>query len=254
MKRMILCGCIALGLGVSTNVYGQKNGNDKIMNSTNVKEIETFLASAHPDDPRRNLLRKKLVRIKNETWSKGHLATAPTKVSTPKTVANLVPVNPMKASFAVEKTAEISIPNGVKPEKEITVLIKNPEEAEFERLMSLTPKEHQAKTVQLLNSMFDSDKKNSKEAIILVENNSDCNLVMRINGPEKYSLAVPGRAKNFVVVKKANYTIQSSVCNVPYTSTKNLNKSIIIALNHRTQPTTTTVNTLSKPNGKGASN
>ena len=48
MRKVFLCGIFALGLGVSTNVYGQKNGNDKIMNSTNVKEIETFLANAHP--------------------------------------------------------------------------------------------------------------------------------------------------------------------------------------------------------------
>ena len=101
--------------------------------------------------------------------------------------------------------------------------------------------------------MFDSDKRNSKEVIILVENNSDCNMVMRISGAEKYSLAVPSRAKNFVVVKKDNYTIQSSICNVPYTSTKNLNRSVIIALNHKTQPSTV-VNTITKPNAKGASN
>ena len=242
MKKVFFCGLIAIGLGVCTNVYGQKNGNDKIMNSTSIQEIEAFLATAHPEDPRRNLLKKKLIKIKNETWSKGYVRNSPQNV--PKAYAK--PIE--------ENATTILLQNGLQPNKQVLVLIKNPEEVEFERLMSLTLKEHQQKTVAVLNSMFDTDKENAKEAIILVENNSDCNLIMRINGIEKYNLAVPSRAKNFIVVKKDNYTIQSSVCNVPYTSTKNLNKSVIIALSHKGPSASSAINTIAKPASKVTSN
>jgi len=106
----------------------------------------------------------------------------------------------------------------------------NPEEAEFTRLMNLSSKAHQQKTVKLLNQLFDNDPTN-REAILLVQNNCDCNMILRVKGVQSYDLPVAAHAENSVVVRKGSYLLSGNACGSKYTSTKSIQKNMLVSLN-----------------------
>lgn len=188
--------------------YAQKGSKD-ILKSTNIKEIEEYLKNAHPDDPKRSVLKPKLIALKNTEWTKG-ARTA----------------KPMEARPVIS-----DIPKSV---------MRNPnsnEAEEFKWLLLESSAEHKEKTVKLLNAMFNEDI-TRKEAILLFKNNSDCNIVLRIEGKDYYNLAVPAHGENFVVLNKGLYSINSNVCDMKYTSQKDIKKSIFVTIDNPKQPGT----------------
>lgn len=186
--------------------YAQKSSKD-ILKSTNIKEIEEYLKNAHPDDPKRSVLKPKLIALKNAEWTKG-ARTA----------------KPMEARPVIS-----DIPKSV---------MRNPnsnDAEEFKRLLVESSSEHKEKTVKLLNAMFNEDI-TRKEAILLFRNNSDCNIVLRVEGKDYYNLAVPAHGENFVVINKGSYTLSSNVCDMKYTSLKDIKKSIFVTIDNPKQP------------------
>lgn len=171
-----------------------QESHEDILKSTKISEIEDYLSKAHPEDPKKHILKSKLIALKNSEWTKGAAYAKPMEV---RPVISEIPLN-----------------------------IKNKgsnESEEFKNLLNETSASHKEKTVKLLNTMLDQNI-NSKEAILLFKNNSDCNLVLRINGEKFYNLAVPSHNENFIVLEKGNYSITSDVCDVKYFSTKNIIK------------------------------
>ncbi|WP_260446536.1 DUF6759 domain-containing protein [Chryseobacterium lactis] len=188
--------------------YAQKGSKD-ILKSTNIKEIEEYLKNVHPDDPKRSVLKPKLIALKNAEWTKG-ARTA----------------KPMEARPVIS-----DIPKSV---------MRNPnsnEAEEFKRLLLESSAEHKEKTVKLLNAMFNEDI-TRKEAILLFKNNSDCNIVLRIEGKDYYNLAVPAHGENFIVLNKGLYSINSNVCDMKYISQKDIKKSIFVTIDNPKQPGT----------------
>ncbi len=182
---------------------GIKKTSNNILESNNIKEIENYLASAHPDDPKRSILKPKLIALKNTEWTKGKKNA-----------------KPMEARSVISE-----IPNAA-------LKRPNSEEAEeFKRLIASTSKEHKEKTIKLLNAMFNEDI-NSKEIILLFKNQSDCNIVLRIQGKDFYNLAVPAKGENFIVINKGPYTLHGNVCDVIYSSKKDLTKSIFLTISN----------------------
>ncbi|MFB9119590.1 DUF6759 domain-containing protein [Bergeyella porcorum] len=189
-------------------LQAQKKKREKyndILTTTDIERIETFLKEAHPEDPRRSILKPKLVALKNKKWTEGAKNA-----------------KPMEARPIITE-----IPNSV---------MKHPhsdEAEEFKKLMAESSNAHTEKTVKLLNTLFDQDI-NNKEAILLVQNNSDCNMIFRIQGVNKefYNLAVPAKGENSIVLNKGNYTMKSIVCGATYSSSKNIEKGIIIIINN----------------------
>ena len=180
--------------------YAQKN-NKNILKSSNIGEIEEYLKKAHPDDPKRIVLKSKIIALKNEEWTRGKKNA-----------------KPMEARPIITE-----IPNRI---------LRNPnsEEAEeFKKLIVLSDKEHKEKTAKLLTAMFDEDIA-SKEAILLFKNNSDCNIVLRIQGKNFYNLAVPAWGENSIVIRKDVYHFSANVCDVKYDSQKDIKKSIFVVL------------------------
>ena len=173
------------------------------MNETSIPKIEAFLKTAHPDDPRRIPLKSKLIALKNANWTKGSQSA-----------------KPMSA-----KPVVLEIPKSVIQQK------NNSETEEFKKLMVESSDAHKAKTVKLLNAMFDNDI-NRKEVILMVQNNSDCNMIVRIQGEKFYNLAVPTKGQNSVVLNKGTYTLTTNVCDVKYNGVKNLSKSQLVILNN----------------------
>ncbi len=181
-----------------------QNGNhDDILKNTNITEIEEYLKKAHPEDPKKHILQSKLIALKNKEWTKGALTAKPMVI---RPVVTEIPQN-FKNSLI------------------------NKDSDEFKRLMSETSSEHKDKTVKLLNAMLNEDI-NSKEAILLFRNNSDCNLVLKVNGKKFYNLAVPSHDENFIIVEKDDYALSANVCDVKYASQKQIRKNLQIVINN----------------------
>ena len=68
---------------------------------------------------------------------------------------------------------------------------------------------HNAKTVNVLNQMFNNDISDTN-AILLVANNSDCNMILRIQGDKYYNLAVPAKGQNTLVLPQGTYKLTGS--------------------------------------------
>ncbi|PKF74718.1 DUF6759 domain-containing protein [Chryseobacterium sp. PMSZPI] len=186
--------------------YAQKSKD--ILKSTNVKEIEEYLKNAHPDDPKRSVLKPKLIALKNSEWTKGAHNAKPMEA---RPVISDIPKNAMKD------------PN-------------SEEAAEFKRLLAESSAEHKNRTAQFLNAMLNEDI-TKKEAILLFKNNSDCNIVLKIEGQDYYNLAVPAHGENFIIVNKGFYTLKSNVCDMKYTSQKDIKKSIFVTIDNPGQST-----------------
>ncbi|WP_312994445.1 DUF6759 domain-containing protein [Chryseobacterium flavum] len=185
-----------------TSVYAQKKSKD-ILKSTNIREIEEYLKTAHPDDPKKSVLKPKLIALKNAEWTKG-ARTA----------------KPMEARPVIS-----DIPKSV---------MRNPgsdEADEFKRLIAESSEEHKEKTVKLLNAMLSEDI-TRKEAILLFKNNSDCNIVLRIEGKDYYNLAVPARGENFIILNKGSYILTGNICDLKYISQKDIKKSIFVTISN----------------------
>lgn len=137
---------------------------------------------------------------------------------------------PLKTKFANNQPA----PNTTKSEV-VTVIVptyynaNRTEEEEFQKLFSETTKSHKDKTVKLLNQLFDNDITN-EHAILLVKNNGECNMIVRIQGNDYYNLAVPAHGENFVTVKKGNYQLSGNICEAKYSANKSIAKNMLVSL------------------------
>lgn len=188
-------------------ISAQKKANKDILKSIDIKEIEEYIKNTHPDDPKKSVLRPKLIALKNAEWTKG-ARTA----------------KPMEARPVIS-----DIPKSI---------MRNPhsdDAEEFKKLITETSAEHKEKTVKLLNAMFNEDI-TRKEAILLFKNNSDCNIVLRIEGKDYYNLAVPAHGENFIVINKGSYTLNSNICDMKYISQKDIKKSIFVTIDNPRLP------------------
>ncbi|WP_426476204.1 DUF6759 domain-containing protein [Chryseobacterium sp. CBSDS_008] len=117
-------------------------------------------------------------------------------------------------------------------------IMRNPDSEdaeEFKKLIAETTVQHKEKTVKVLNAMFNKDISRN-ESILLFKNSSDCNIVLRIEGKEFYNLAVAAHSENFIVLTKGLYTLNSNICDMKYSSTKDIKKSIFVTIDNPKQP------------------
>ncbi|ROH96794.1 DUF6759 domain-containing protein [Chryseobacterium daecheongense] len=254
MKKLVLLFSAVLFF----NVSAQKKDKDysNILKSKNIYEINAFLRDAHPDDPRRSVLKPRVMEMMKEYIKTAHPADQ--KVKQMQEMLALLKRRPStKISFdemnAIIKQKQIAKYKAELAAKQSTVqytpsnaqnvfvantaatsnvaAIPDAEAEEFNMLMSVSPVEHKNKTVKILNSLFDNDP-NSKECIVLIENKSDCNIIVRMEGVgnTKYRLAVPAHNDNSIVVEKGDYLFTSLVCGAQYASQKTIQKPLMVAL------------------------
>lgn len=86
------------------------------------------------------------------------------------------------------------------------------------------------KTAELLTHLFNNDPA-KKEAYIHIKNQSQCAIVVKISGKKQYSLNVPARNSNYLLLPKGSYTITTTICGAKYSEVKNLQKDMEITLN-----------------------
>lgn len=199
MKKKIMA-LLFITMALSSTTYAQKNSKN-ILSSNTIHEIEEYLKNAHPDDPKRLVLKPKLIALKNEEWTKGKYNA-----------------KPMEA-----RLLETSL---------IQNRINLAETEEFNRLISSTPQEHKNKTVKLLNAMFNEDI-SSKNVILLLKNQTTCNLVLRVQGKDNYNMAIPAKGENFIIINKGSYNLISNVCNKPYSSKKDIIKGTLLTISDK---------------------
>ena len=238
-----------------TPLSAQKKLKDysKIMNSSNIYEIDAFLKDAHPDDPKRMVLKPRLVQLLKDYIKKAHpadqrvvdfqekLAMLRSRPSTKISFEEMGDIIKQKQiakyqellNSKIERDRQAALRNATATYGHASALLDAAEQDEFNMLMSVSPIEHKNKTVQILNSLFNSDPA-SKESIVLVENKSDCNMIMRIEGvgTTKYRLAIPSQGEGSIVVEKGSYLFSSMVCGAQYASQKTLQKAIVVSLNN----------------------
>lgn len=192
-------------LSAATLLSAQKKKKadyEDILNTKSIPQIERFLKTAHPQDPRRTVLKPKLIALKNEAWTTG-----------------AKDAKPMASRPIVEEVP-----------KSFTRRPYSSEAVEFQRLMTQNSAAMKEKTVKLLNQLFDNDISN-QEAILMVQNNSDCNMIMRISGDRFYNLAVPARGENSIVLHKGKYILWSNLCDEQYVAEKDVRKHVMVVLN-----------------------
>lgn len=253
-----LFGCLIL------SAQSRKKDYKGIMKSTNIYEINAFLRDAHPDDPRRNVLKPRVMEMMEEYIKNAFpfdqrvpqmqemLAMLKQRPSTKitfeeftakireKKIAkireDLAVVSKMTDEEAKNTYKQYTEGNSGKAAMEAAAMAGisnyvNTEEDEFNKLISLSPVEHKNKTVKILNSLFDNDP-SSKEVIVMVENKSDCNIIVRMEGAgnKNYKLPVPSKKENSMVIEKGSYLFTSLVCGAQYASQKNIQKALMVSL------------------------
>lgn len=263
----------------------------EIMKSQNIYEIDAFLRDAHPDDPRRSVLKPRLMTMIKDYIKNAHPADTRVKELQEKLVllqtrsSTKISFEEMNAKIKEKQIAEYKrelerINSGyylkqarVNTEKllkdaepaavrERPVPVRNSpfdtkpatskasvattvagsaalsesEKREFDLLMNPTVQDHKNKTVKILNALFDNDP-NSKETTVMIRNNSDCDMIMRMEGIGniKYRLPIPARKENTIVLPKGDYLFTSSVCGAQYMSQKTVSKAIMVSLGSSAQ-------------------
>lgn len=238
-----------------TNFSAQRKSKDfsKIMQSKSIYEIDAFLRIAHPDDPKRLILKPRLIEMIKEYIRTAHpvdskvpelqqkMAILRTKPSTRISYSEISEANRLKqiAKYQQELAEERKQNNNIisqTSQEQLFASNNNMDDSEIEEfkvLMTLTSSEHKNKTVNILNSLFDNDP-NSKESIVLIENNSNCNMIVRLDGVgnANYRLAVPSKSENSIVVQKGSYLFSSKVCGSQYAAQKMVQKAMMVSLNN----------------------
>lgn len=254
MKKLLLL----VGAMLFVNLSAQKKGKDysEILKSKNIYEINAFLRDAHPDDPRRSVLKPRVMEMMKEYIKNAHpedqkvkqmqemLALLKKRPSTKITFEEMnaiirqKQIAKYKAELQAKQSTIVYTPSNTQnvfvtntTAASTAAAIPDAEAEEFNMLMAVSPIEHQNKTVKILNSLFDNDP-TSKECIVLIENKSDCNIIVRMEGVgnTKYRLAVPAHNENSIVVQKGDYLFTSLVCGAQYASQKTIQKPLMVAL------------------------
>jgi len=232
---------------------------NNILNSKSIYEIDAYLRIAHPDDPKRSVLKPKLVKMLKEYIKNAHpedqrVKDFQEKIALlrrkPSTRISFEEMNEIIRQKQIAKFREIldqklgttyvtKVYGGENSSSAGTssgAAFEDKEVEEFSMLMSVSPIEHKNNTVKILNSLFDNDP-NSKESIVMIENKSDCNMIMRIEGVgnTKYRLAIPANGDNTIVVAKGDYLFSSLVCGAQYASQKTVQKAVMVSLGEPAQ-------------------
>lgn len=106
---------------------------------------------------------------------------------------------------------------------------KEDEEAFAELMNSENEKNKKELTARVLNEMLGNDVKDEL-SLLLVKNNSECNMVLKVVGKNNYNLPIPAKGQNAIMVEKGIYQLKGNVCELSYEAQKDLNKNILVSL------------------------
>ncbi len=280
MTRFVIIFCVLIFSFSSAQQKSKDYSN--ILKSDNIYELDGFLKFAHPDDPRRMVIKPKLMDLLKDYIKKAKPEDQRLKMmqeklallrSRPSTLISFDEMNDRirqkhirylqkeiaegrisyadvkdspyleqlkkGSEYTIYKTERDKQNNLASAHNNPEIVFEDTEKEEFAQLMKSSTEELKNKTTQVLNSLFNTDIM-SKDAIVLIENNSSCNLIMRIEGAGniQYRLPIPAHNENSIVIKKGNYLFNSVICGAQYSSQKTVEKAVIVQLDNPKQLTT----------------
>lgn len=201
MKRIVAVLSLFLML---QSMQAQRKKFDHILTTTDIALIEDFLRTAHPEDPRRIVLKPRLRSLKNMAWTKSGTMNYADR----KPVEAPVKTAPQNAMLAAKK-----------------------EENEFRALLEDSKTKREEIASEVLNQIFNNDEK-SGESVLMIRNDSDCNMIMQIQGNDHYKLAIPAHEENSILVKQGDYLLETNVCEAKYQSEKKIVGMILVSLSN----------------------
>lgn len=154
------------------------------------------------------------------------------KSSDPKVIANFIkynPDNPKTAEYKRKLYAVLASNNSDIVVPKVEVLTKSKLKKEVRKIARSGSKNKNSGTAEILTHMFSNDP-NGREAYIQIQNQSSCNMIVKINGKKFYNLTIPANNSNYILVDKGTYTLTTSVCDAKYSSVKKVSKDMIITL------------------------
>ena len=104
---------------------------------------------------------------------------------------------------------------------------KEDEEAFAALMNSENEKNKKELTAQILNEMLGNDVKDEL-SLLLVKNNSECNMVLRVVGKNNYNLPIPAKGQNAIMVEKGIYQLRGRADRALYRAkNESRNKTVI---------------------------
>lgn len=195
---------------------------DNAMLSKDEYKIAYFIKK-YPNDPNIPFLKKKLDYIRSNTITIAvqNLASLKNRIKElPKSKETNFPIVPLKNTSLNNLEKINSIVNLEKKDPVSMLQNKN----SINNKIS-PPKKSEA----IINHLFNNDPTN-KEAFLQIQNQSDCDIKVKIEGKSVYYMDVPKNSDNYVLVPKGKYNISAEMCKAQYFSSKILNKDMLIKL------------------------
>ena len=103
------------------------------------------------------------------------------------------------------------------------------ERGEFKALMekdSISKKETAAESLEVLLNGDPNDKRVS----LIINNASNCDIIVRFAGAKSYNLPVRKNFRNFIVIEKGTYSMGANLCNSRFSKTKTFDDSLTVTL------------------------
>ena len=143
----------------------------------------------------------------------------PTKIINVKETLSLLETIPKQESSKENKAVPVKKPKASKEDEQLFNTLINSE----------AEKSKKAINAQSLNEMLAEGRKEN-QSLLLIKNTSECNMVMEIEGGNKYQLPIPANNQNAVLLPKGIYQLKGNVCELRYENQKDLNKNILVVI------------------------
>lgn len=91
---------------------------------------------------------------------------------------------------------------------------------------SISKKETAAESLEVLLNGDPNDKRVS----LIINNASNCDIIVRFAGAKSYNLPVRKNFRNFIVIEKGTYSMGANLCNSRFSKTKTFDDSLTVTL------------------------
>lgn len=103
------------------------------------------------------------------------------------------------------------------------------ESEEFNALIKQDSINKQITAAESLEVLLGDDPDENRVSLI-INNSSNCNVIVRFAGEKSYNLPIPKNSRNFIVIPKGTYAMGANLCRSRFSSTKTFYDSATMTL------------------------
>lgn len=103
------------------------------------------------------------------------------------------------------------------------------ERAEFEALMKLDSINKNQNAAESLDILL-NDGDDGKRVSVIINNKTNCNIIVRFAGAQFYNLPIYKNRMNFIVLEKGSYAVGANLCSSRYSSYLQFTDSVTLSL------------------------